>query len=741
MKNMKSTKRSLFLSAMALLLCTSMLIGTTYAWFTESVSSVNNIITGGNLDVELKWSADGSTWKDVDANTNVFTSSLWEPGHTEVVYLKVSNVGDLALKYQLGVNVASETPAVNADGDQIWLSQYIKFGVVESGKVYAQGERAQAIADAQASAKLLKEGYSKSSTLYPTNTKKTTSKTVALVVYMPETVGNEANYVGEVAPKINLGINLIATQFTWENDSFGNDYDENAIYYDVLVSTVDELYAAVAAATGDIVIAVDGELKLTKALSKSGLKSIKFVAWDDEATIDQATYNMHFEGAKVTFEGLNLTHGEKAYGDGGQTSTAFAVWRAKEVNYVDCTFARSVGTIHASLHNFIRCTFNGVENPGNTKSEYPLYICDGQDYNVIDCTFNCTNRGAILFYNDGGSGVDTLNISGTKFLGDIIDDKTAVEIHNNSTTQVYNVNIKNVIVGDGVINGLYRIKPANKGEVNVSVDGVTTVATASTDAALKDAIANATAGDTIYLNTDVTVKGYAADSKLIVEKAVTIDLNGQTMTTECGWGGIDLKNGASIVNGTINHTGNTAAIKAFKVGKIENVVINVTETAGKTKGGIAVQSGESSIGSIKNVTIIGATNGIECYRSEGTLAIGSMENVKIDATANGIFLNGAGVIGKISNCEIKGGNIGINAYLANLWHISLNIKNSKITGGTTGIDIWDEGQTNTGSTVTFNYDAESVFAGARENIKITLQEEITCTENGVAVATPCNVRK
>ena len=170
-------------------------------------------------------------------------------------------------------------------------------------------------------------------------------------------------------------------------------------------------------------------------------------------------------------------------------------------------------------------------------------------------------------------------------------------------------------------------------------------------------------------------------------------------------------------------------------------MINVTETAGKTKGGIVVQSGESSIGSIKNVTIIGATNGIECNHSAGTLAIGSMENVKIDATANGIFLNGAGVIGKISNCEIKGGNIGINAYLANLWHISLNIENSKITGGTTGIDIWDEGYTNTGSTVTFNYDAESVFAGTRENIKITLQEEITCTENGVAVATPCDVRK
>ena len=552
MKNMKSTKRSLFLSAMALLLCTSMLIGTTYAWFTESVSSVNNIITGGNLDVELKWSADGSTWKDVDANTNVFTSSLWEPGHTEVVYLKVSNVGDLALKYQLGVNVASETPAVNADGDQIWLSQYIKFGVVESGKVYAQGERAQAIADAQASAKLLKEGYSKSSTLYPTNTKKTTSKTVALVVYMPETVGNEANYVGEVAPKINLGINLIATQFTWENDSFGNDYDENAIYYDVLVSTVDELYAAVAAATGDIVIAVDGNLVLTKALSKSGLKSIKFVAWDDEATIDQATYNMHFNGAKVTFEGLNLTHGEKkAYGDGGQTSTAFAVWHANEVNYVDCTFARSVGTIHAPLHNFIRCTFNGVENPGNTKSEYPLYICDGQDYNVIDCTFNCTNRGAILFYNDGGSGVDTLNISGTKFLGDIIDDKTAVEIHNNSTTQVYNVNIKDVAVGERVINGLYRIKPSNVGEVNVSVDGVAD--SVSTNKGFEDALTNTTATEIIVsLENDVTydVAAWANDAMGGTgTETIVINGNGHTITfnqTNSDWNNI-VTNGAKLI--------------------------------------------------------------------------------------------------------------------------------------------------------------------------------------------------
>lgn len=256
--------------------------------------------------------------------------------------------------------------------------------------------------------------------------------------------------------------------------------------------------------------------------------------------------------------------------------------------------------------------------------------------------------------------------------------------------------------------------------------------------ALVDAINEAEDGDIVVLTEDTTIAGYDADKKLVIDKAITLDLNGQTITTESGWGGIDAKGGCSIINGTINHTGNTAAIKAFQVNEIKNVTINVTQTAGKTKGGIVVQNGDSSIGSIKNVTINGATNGIECYHSTNELAIGSMKNVKINATANGIYLNGAGKIGTISNCKISGGNIGINAYLANLWHISLDIKESEISGGTgSGIDIWDESATNTGSTVTFNYDAASKFVGGAHNIKVTLQEEVACTINGVKQDAPC----
>ena len=98
MTKTKSTKRALLMSGISLLLCLSMFVGTTFAWFTDSVSSLNNKIVAGNLDVELYWSTNASNWDKVDKDTNVFTKELWEPGHTQVVYLKVVNEGTLALK-------------------------------------------------------------------------------------------------------------------------------------------------------------------------------------------------------------------------------------------------------------------------------------------------------------------------------------------------------------------------------------------------------------------------------------------------------------------------------------------------------------------------------------------------------------------------------------------------------------------------------------------------------------------
>lgn len=221
-----ATKRALLSSALALVVCVSMLIGTTYAWFTDSVTSNNNIITAGNLDVELYWSTDAKVWNTVDAETNVFaTNTYWEPGHTEVVYLKVKNEGSLALKYNLGINVVSETIGTNVAGEAFKLSEYIYFGVKELDTATAYANR-DAARNAIGQGAQIALGYTKATAL------ESKAETIlALVVYMPETVGNEANFkTGTVAPVINLGINLVATQQMSEKDSFGDDYDKDAEY-------------------------------------------------------------------------------------------------------------------------------------------------------------------------------------------------------------------------------------------------------------------------------------------------------------------------------------------------------------------------------------------------------------------------------------------------------------------------------------------------------------------------------
>ena len=228
MKKTYSTKRSLIASILVLCLCLTSFVGTTYAWFTDSVTSENNIIKSGNLDIELEYAVfneDGTfkEWKDVENASDILTNLLWEPGVAEVAYLRVANAGSLALKYQLGINI-TETPGVNAADQEFLLSNYIQFGVVENvnGETGKYANREAAI-DAVDAAKKISAGYTKSTSMTAGQ-----ALYLALVVWMPEEVGNEANHNGTDVPQINLGINIVATQMTAESDSFGPDYDDGA---------------------------------------------------------------------------------------------------------------------------------------------------------------------------------------------------------------------------------------------------------------------------------------------------------------------------------------------------------------------------------------------------------------------------------------------------------------------------------------------------------------------------------
>ena len=229
MTKKNQTKRALISSVIALVLCFSMLVGTTFAWFTDSVSSAKNKIVAGNLDVELEWSTDMVNWETLDTTTNVFSATYWEPGHTEVVYLRISNQGSLALKYQLGVNIVSETPGTNVEDKPFQLSDFIKYDIVDVTAAYASREAA---VEAAINAKVLNGNpyVSETAALAAVANDVVDSDTVALIVYMPETVGNEANYkTGTVAPSITLGINLVATQKDAELDSFDEKFDQDAV--------------------------------------------------------------------------------------------------------------------------------------------------------------------------------------------------------------------------------------------------------------------------------------------------------------------------------------------------------------------------------------------------------------------------------------------------------------------------------------------------------------------------------
>ena len=231
-----NSKKALLSSAFALVLSVAMLIGTTYAWFADTASTAVNKIQSGNLKVGFQY-WNGEKYVDAKDATLFSEETLWEPGHTEVVYLKVINQGNLALKYRLNtINTFEYQYAKNSDGNQILLSKYLKIGIAD-GKNAAEGvyaTREEAIA-AAADNLVSYDSCTKDNTLLPATTDSESADYFAFVVYMPTDVGNEANWDKNVrgsygAPWIRFNLALNATQASYENDSFDNKYDEGVPY-------------------------------------------------------------------------------------------------------------------------------------------------------------------------------------------------------------------------------------------------------------------------------------------------------------------------------------------------------------------------------------------------------------------------------------------------------------------------------------------------------------------------------
>lgn len=231
-KKVGGTKRALLTSVLALVLSLAMLAGSTFAWFTDTASTGVNRIVSGNLDVGLQYwgvGEDGQKkWLTAENSEDLFDkNALWEPGYTQIVYLKVKNDGNLALTYAMQITPVHETVGVNVDGEEFKLSDYIKFGWT----TFTADENGTPVAlDREAAQTGVGEGARLGKTLHRQAAepmKASAEELVALVAWMPENVGNKANY-RNVAPSIELSLKVLATQAAVENDSFDNTYDAAA---------------------------------------------------------------------------------------------------------------------------------------------------------------------------------------------------------------------------------------------------------------------------------------------------------------------------------------------------------------------------------------------------------------------------------------------------------------------------------------------------------------------------------
>ena len=217
---MKNTFKQVMCSVLALVMTLSALLGTTFAWFTDSVTSNGNIIQSGKLSAEMHWSdkllvADSDEWNNADS-TSVFNYNNWEPGYTEIRYVKVSNSGTLNFKWKL---------SIEAEGKVTDLSDVIDVYYVNPVTVELTKEGLKSLTPAGTLTEVLASNSGEAGSLAPD-----TCQILAIAFHMDELAGND--YQGKSLCDAGFSLKLLATQDVGEFDSFGDDYDKDATFPD-----------------------------------------------------------------------------------------------------------------------------------------------------------------------------------------------------------------------------------------------------------------------------------------------------------------------------------------------------------------------------------------------------------------------------------------------------------------------------------------------------------------------------
>ena len=400
MTNRISTKRALVLSLLSMLLCVSMLVGSTYAWFTDTATIAVNKIQAGTLDVALEMK-DGDNWVSAEGKTLNFKTAdnreeiLWEPGCTySLPELRVVNKGNLAVKYKVMIY------GIKGDAE---LNDVIDWTI---GDVADGAER----------------------TLAPNGTAEFT-----ITGKMSETAGNA--YQGLSIDGVS--ITVYATQYAYEKDSKDEKYDENAAK-DEFRQAVTVSGIAGVAESYDTIQAAYEDVK-AMLVANSGLS--------EEALSEEAFNNFFTDGGKITWtiygnqtvtDTRMFSFGRKAnrFGEGRHITeiniVGGNVTAALDLSEVKGTFALPYNwwNVENSANTALKCkniTFNGIKSMPSATYQcvlYPTtYEFDGCTFNgnlysyqnfdvdmtIKNCVFNAPENTQYAFMSQGAGGKITLD--------------------------------------------------------------------------------------------------------------------------------------------------------------------------------------------------------------------------------------------------------------------------------------------------------------------------------------------
>ena len=357
----KKTKRALLASVMAMLLCFTMLLGTTFAWFTDSASTAVNKIQAGTLDVQLLaedgTSLDGETlsWQKAAGHEN--EDVLWEPGCTyKLQPIVIKNAGNLALKYKIVIT------GIQGDAE---LNEAIEWTITNNTSAITALDEDHPLAAG-------------------------TSDTLTISGHMKESAGNE--YQGLSID--GIGITVLATQDTVESDSFNNQYDKDATYT-ISVNSINELVssfenmteATVFDATGisidvDTVGTTTDEIIVPTFSIPTGatVKGVEFKFGASMISAEATAFSdtVVFDECDIVTADADDTDGMPAMAIVGEMGTSVS---STKYVFNNCTFEGYVMLIGINAE-FNNCTFVlSNEKDGAT-------YCSFGEYVFNNCTFN-----------------------------------------------------------------------------------------------------------------------------------------------------------------------------------------------------------------------------------------------------------------------------------------------------------------------------------------------------------------